>query len=414
MHILFLTHYFPPEVNAPASRTHENAGRWVKAGHRVTVITCAPNHPRGELYPGYRNLPHQWDELDGIRILRVGTYLTANEGTVRRTLNYVSYLSSSVLFARLVGEVDVVISTSPQFFCGMAGYWVSLIKRVPWILEIRDLWPESIVAVGALRQPHLIRFLEAVETFLYRKADHIVSVTHSFKDHIAKRGVASRDISVLTNGADLDHFVPAQRENGVRREFGLTGRFVASYIGTHGMAHGLETVLQAADLLRHEEKIVFLLAGDGAERQRLMSIKEQLCLKNVLMLPQQPKAQVPELLAASDVCLVLLKNQPLFETVIPSKIFEAMAMERPVLLGVAGESRRIVEGAGCGVCIEPENAQQLAAAVLALAGDPNRAAALGKQGRRVVSEQYNRDVLAAAYLGVIEGVGRQRSWTRKG
>ena len=407
MHILFLTHYFPPEVNAPASRTHENARRWVKAGHRVTVITCAPNHPRGELYPGYENRLHQWDELDGIRILRVGTYLTANEGTVKRTLNYLSYLCSSVLFARLVRKVDVVISTSPQFFCGMAGFWVSLLKGIPWILEIRDLWPESIVAVGALRQRSLIRTLEALEAFLYYKADHIVSVTHSFKDHIAGRDVAPEDISVLTNGADLDQFVPAEKENGVRREFGLSGRFVASYIGTHGMAHALETVLQAADRLRHEEEIVFLLAGDGAERQRLLGMKAQMNLKNVLMLPQQPKARVPDLLAASDVCLVLLKNQALFETVIPSKIFEAMAMARPLVLGVGGESRRIVEGAGCGVCIEPENAQQLAEAVTTLAGDPTRTETLGRAGRRVVSERYNRDVLAAAYLGVIERVARR-------
>ena len=408
MHILFLTHYFPPEVNAPASRTHENARRWVKAGHRVTVITCAPNHPRGELYPGYENRLHQWDELDGIRILRVGTYLTANEGTVKRTLNYLSYLCSSVLFARLVGNVDVVISTSPQFFCGMAGFWVALFKGVPWILEIRDLWPESIVAVGALRQRSIIRTLEAVEAFLYCKADHIVSVTHSFKDHIAGRDVAPEDISVLTNGADLEHFVPAEKENGVRREFGLTGRFVASYIGTHGMAHGLETVLQAADRLRHEEGIVFLLAGDGAERQRLLGMKAQMNLKNVLMLPQQPKAKVPELLAASDVCLVLLKNQALFETVIPSKIFEAMAMARPLVLGVGGESRKIVEGGGCGVCIEPENAQQLAEAVTILAADPTRTETLGRAGRKFVSERYNRDVLAAEYLAVIVSVVRQR------
>ena len=338
----------------------------------------------------------------------MGTYLTANEGTVKRTLNYLSYLCSSVLFARLVGNVDVVISTSPQFFCGMAGFWVALFKGVPWILEIRDLWPESIVAVGALRQRSIIRTLEAVEAFLYCKADHIVSVTHSFKDHIAGRDVAPEDISVLTNGADLEHFVPAEKENGVRREFGLTGRFVASYIGTHGMAHGLETVLQAADRLRHEEGIVFLLAGDGAERQRLLGMKAQMDLKNVLMLPQQPKAKVPELLAASDVCLVLLKNQALFETVIPSKIFEAMAMARPLVLGVGGESRKIVEGGGCGVCIEPENAQQLAEAVTILAADPTRTETLGRAGRKFVSERYNRDVLAAEYLAVIVSVVRQR------
>ena len=398
MHILFLTHYFPPEVNAPASRTYENAKRWVRAGHRVTVITCAPNHPNGVVYPGYRNRLFQWDRKDDIRILRVKTYLSANKGVKKRILNYVSFLVSAFFFCSLVRRVDVVVSTSPQFFCGMAGYLVSRLKRKPWVLEIRDLWPESIIAVGALTDKKVIRLLEAVETFLYRRADHVVALTRAFKRHIARRGVPDSNISVITNGADLDRFQPGVRDNGFRRDMRLEGKFVAAYVGTHGMAHGLDTVLRAADRLRDRTDIVFLLVGDGAERANLLEQKERLNLDNVIMVGQQPKERMPEIIAAVDACLVLLRDTTLFRTVIPSKIFEAMAMERPIILGVRGESEAIVDACRCGGGIEPENAAQLAAVVCDLADRPEKARSMGAHGRRQVAERYNRDVLADTYL----------------
>jgi len=402
MHILFLTHYFPPEVNAPASRTFENAKRWVRDGHKVTVITCAPNHPDGVLYPGYQNRIRQWEEVAGIRVLRVMTYLSANAGFLKRTLNYLSYMVSATLLSCLVKEVDIVISTSPQFFCGMAGLWVAMSKGRPWMLEIRDLWPESIIAVGAISNRRIIRALESIETFLYRRADHIVSVTQSFSHHIASRGVDPERISVLTNGADLSQYLPLCRENGIRTELNLEGKFVASYIGTHGMAHGLDIVLRAADLLREEKHIVFLLVGSGAERKRLLDERDTMGLENVLMLPQQPKEQMPRILAASDACLVLLKKHDLFKTVIPSKIFEAMAMERPVILGVEGESKGIIERGNCGLCIEPENERQLAEAVLRLSRDPGAGIQMGLNGGRLVRESFNRDALATSYLEVIK------------
>lgn len=401
MHILFLTHYFPPEVNAPASRTHENAKRWVRKGHRVTVLTCAPNHPAGVVYPGYRNRPTQWEEIDGIRVLRVGTVLSANKGFGKRTLNYVSYMASAIFFSPLVNGVDIVVSTSPQFFCGLAGFFVSAGKRAPWVVEIRDLWPESIVAVGAVRNRGVIRFLESVETFMYRKADRVVALTNAFKRHIAGRGVPPERIEVVKNGADLDRFRPMPRENAFRATHGLTGKFVASYIGTHGMAHGLDTIFRAAERLRSDGRIVFLLVGDGAERENLLKEKERLGLANILMLPQQPKERMPEILAASDASLVLLKKADLFKTVIPSKLFEAMAMERPIVLGVEGESREIVKEGECGLCIEPENETALAGALARLADDPGLAHRLGENGRRFVVRDYDRDALAGRYLSLL-------------
>jgi len=401
MHILFLTHYFPPEVNAPASRTYENARQWVLAGHRVTVLTGAPNHPNGIVYPGYENRWFQWDEKDGIRVLRVKTFMGPNKGFAKRIANYVSYLFSAVFFCGLVKKVDVVVSTSPQFFCGLAGFFVSRLRRARWVLEVRDLWPESIIAVGALRQKQIIRVLEGIETFMYRSADHIVSVTNSFKKHIMARGVQEAKLSVVTNGADLDNFKPLPRQNEISTEYGLDDKFVASFIGTHGMAHGLTTVLRAADKLRGNDKIVFLLVGDGAEKENLTRQAREMDLPNVIMVGQQPKNLMASFLAASDACMVLLKKDDLFKTVIPSKIFEAMAMERPIIMGVQGESLAIVEAAGCGVAIEPENENDLVGAVLQLCEDRALSERLGKRGRRFVEKNYSREVLAANYLQVL-------------
>jgi glycosyltransferase involved in cell wall biosynthesis len=407
MHILFLCHYFPPEVNAPASRTYENAKRWVRAGHKVTVLTCHPSHPGGVVYPGFKNSVHAWEEKDGIRVLRVGTYLSANKGFVKRTANYVSFMLSAMAQCWRVKGVDLVVSTSPQFFCGMGGYFVSRFKGCPWVLEIRDLWPESIIAVGAISNRRVIKALEGIESFLYRKADHIISLTNAFKRHIMGRGIVGGKISVVTNGADLERYAPGERMNAARRELGLgEDVFLASYIGTHGMAHGLHTILKAAKRLENEPDIRFLLVGDGAEREKLLREKEALGLTNVIMLGQQPKERMPEFLAASDACLVLLIKSELFKTVLPSKIFEAMAMKRPIILGVEGESRELVEEGGCGLCIEPENDQELAEAVLRLAREPELGATLGERGADFVARRFDREVLAMEYLGVLEGVAR--------
>lgn len=404
MHILFLTHYFPPEVNAPASRTYENTKRWVRAGHKVTVITCAPNHPNGIIYPGYKNKWLQWDEKDGVRVLRVKTHLSANKGVANRSLNYFSYLLSAVAFCRLVNNVDLVVSTSPQFFCGLSGYFVSRLLGCPWVVEIRDLWPESIHAVGAVSGRGLIGFLERIELFLYQKPHHIVALTPAFKRHMVKKGIAPEKVSIITNGADLEQFHPLNKENSFRTQYHFNDKFIASYVGTHGMAHALETVLKAAKLLEKEPRIQFLLVGDGAERENLLKQKEKMGLKNVLMLPQQKKELVPEILAASDACMVLLRETELFKTVIPSKIFEAMAMERPIILGVDGESRKIVEDSGSGVFIEPESAEQLEDVVLKMSRDTAWAEGIGRTGGEFLRKHYSRDQLATKYLDVLKNV----------
>lgn len=404
MHIVFLCHYFPPEVNAPASRTYENAKRWVGQGHDVTVITCVPNHPKGVVYEGYKNRLWQWDQKDGIRILRIKTFIGPNKGFFKRISNYLSYMLSASLMCRLVQNVDIVVSTSPQFFCGLAGFFVSKQHRCPWVLEIRDLWPESIIAVGAIKNRSIINVFEKIETFMYRQADHVVPVTKAFKQHIMARGIPFSKITVVTNGADLQQFKVVSGENETAEKYQLKDRFVASFIGTHGMAHALDTVLRAAELVKDQKDILFLLVGDGAEREKLLKEKEERKLDNVLMLGQQEKRLMPYFLSASDACMVLLRKYELFKTVIPSKIFETMAMERPIIHGVEGESKEIIEQAGCGICIEPENETALVDAVMALKNDAGLAREMAINGKAYVKAHYNRDTLALDYLEILKQV----------
>jgi len=401
MNILFLTHYFPPEVNAPATRTYEHCKHWVNNGYEVTVITCAPNHPKGSVYPGYRNKLFQREVVDGIKVIRLWTYVTANEGFVKRTLNYLSYMFAVIIAIPFFPKVDIVISTSPQFFCGLSGYFVKFFKSIPWVLEIRDLWPESILAVGAIKNKTIINTLKYIEKKAYLKSDHIVPVTDAFKTYIAQKGIDKNKITVIKNGVDLSFYRP--EDVAITDEFGfdLKNQFVASYFGTHGMAHHLETVLESAYILREREDIVFLLVGGGSERNNLLKIKENQKLTNVIMLDQQKKDKMPLLWALSDASMVLLKKSDLFKTVIPSKIFESMAMRIPIILGVEGEVKSMIEQAQSGITIEPENAEELASAILKLADDTVLHTDLGDNGRRYVTDYFDRKILAGRYEEVM-------------
>ncbi|MCG8672705.1 MAG: glycosyltransferase family 4 protein [Pseudomonadales bacterium] len=414
MNIIFLSHYFPPEVNAPASRTYEHCKEWAKQGHNVTVITCFPNHPNGVIYKGYKNRLFQRENIDGINVIRIWSYLAANEGFSQRILNYLSFMLMSILLCFKTPKADVVASTSPQFFCGMAGYFVSKLKAAKWVLEIRDLWPESIVAVGAMKKGFVIRLLYWLELFCYRKAHTIVSVTDSFKDYMINKGIDSEKIHVIKNGVSLDLYdlgesqERAEQVAAFRKEHELEGKFVASYVGTHGMAHHLETILKAAQRTATHENIVYLLVGDGAERERLCSLREEYGVThNVRMIKQLPKSMMPIVLMATDVSLVHLKKSPTFKTVIPSKIFESLAMKRPILLGVEGESAALIEKSKGGICFEPESDESLADALLELSSKPEKMIQMREAGRRFVVENYNRVDLAKDYTQLFSALINQ-------
>ena len=399
---LFFSHYFPPEVNAPAARTFEHCVRWAKAGHDVTVVTCAPNCPDGVVFEGYRNrLRRQVSDIEGVRVVRVWTLMAANAGTVRRILNYLSYMFAAVLVSLRLPRPDVVIATSPQFFCGWAGRFVSRLKRVPFVLEIRDIWPESIAATGAIRNSTLLRFLEWLERRLHRAADRIVTVGKGYREQIIKKSGDGKTVSVISNGVDLDRFQPSAPDARFLHQWNLEGRFVCAYVGTIGMAHGLEVVLDAAELLKQRGRsgVRFCLVGDGALRARLESRAKQTKLNDmVLFTGRQSREEIPYILASADACLIHLKNCVLFGTVIPSKLFETMAMSRPIIMGVKGEAREIVMRAGAGIEMEPESAASLADAVERLMDDPELSARLSRSARAFVAEHYDRDVLADRLL----------------
>lgn len=408
MRILFFSHYFPPEVNAPASRTFEHCRKWVEQGHDVTVITCAPNHPRGEVYPGFKNALVSKETVDGVDVIRLWTYITANEGFLKRTLGYISYMVAATVYTPFMPKSDILISTSPQFFNGLAGYLSSKMKRIPWVLEIRDLWPESIVAVGAIKNQKIVSTLEWLEMFAYKKCSHIVPVTDAFKRYMVDKGIDGEKITVIKNGVDLSFYKSEKsavvEQSSVESIEALQGKFVAAYVGTHGMAHHLETILEAAELLKAEKNIVFLLVGEGAERARLLELKQEKQLDNVIMQGQLPKAAMPRVWEIADLSLVLLRKQDLFKTVIPSKIFESMAMRKPIILGVEGESQAIIEEAGAGFAIEPENAQQLAEKVQLFYNDKALYESVADKGRDFVAKNYDRKTLASRYLDVMENV----------
>ena len=406
MHILFLTDNFAPETNAPASRTHEHTKRWAAAGHRVTVVTTAPNFPAGKIFEGYRNRVWQREWIDGVEVIRLWTYISANEGFLRRTLDYVSFMVSAILATPFLPRPDVIVSTSPQFFTPCAAYVVSRLKRRPWVFELRDLWPDSIVAVGAMNETTLIRALRKLEYFLYRKATRIVSVTQSFREILSKNGIDPGKIEVVPNGADLEAYRPGERSEMLAEKFGCKGKFVAAYVGTIGLAHGLGTLLDAAEQLRERDDIAFVLVGAGAEEKALMAEAGRRGLDNVHFAGSVSKAEVREYWRFCDVALVLLRDSPLFRHVLPSKMFEAMSTERPIILGVKGESEAVLKEANAGIAIPPEDSRALAAAILQLATDREQRIAMGKTGREFVTSRYNRDVLANRMLAVLEQAAR--------
>jgi glycosyltransferase involved in cell wall biosynthesis len=400
VHLLFLTDNFPPEVNAPASRTFEHCREWVRKGHRVTVITCAPNFPKGKVFDGYQNKAFQTETIEGIKVIRVWSYITANEGFVRRILDYLSFMASAIVASPRVHDVDLVIGTSPQFFTAVAAYVVSRMKRIPYVFELRDLWPESIKAVGAMKDSFAIRMLERLEMFLYRKAARIVSVTESFKQVLMRRGIEGTKIEVVTNGVDVSQFKPRPKDPELTRKLGLEGKFVAGYIGTHGMAHALETLLKAADRLRGQD-FAFIFLGDGARKQALREMADQMKLDNVVFIDSVPKADVPKYWSLLDVSIIHLRKTELFTTVIPSKMFECMGMGIPVLHGVEGESADIVRREQVGIPFEPEGVDQLCEALRSLKSDPARLARFREQCLRAAGN-YDRTYLALRMLKVLE------------
>jgi len=408
MKILYVSQYFPPEMGAPAARVSELARHWVKAGHQVTVLTGFPNHPTGVVPSEYRAKLRRLvcrEQKDGINIVRTWLFPCPNRKAHERLLNYLSFVVSSCITGIFLSRPDVVIATSPQLFVGLAGRWLGSIKRTPFILEIRDLWPESITASGMGSDADLsIRLLRGLSAFLYRTCNHLVVVTPAFKQElVTKWHVPTEKISLVENGVETDLFTPNGTGVEIKRELDLEGKFVVSYVGTLGLAHGLEALLKAAAQLQTDfPDIRFLLVGEGADKNRLVTLASELKLTNVRFLLQQPRQKIPAIIRASDACLVLLRKAAVFETVIPTKMLEFMACGRPIILGVDGQARQVIETAGAGIFIEPEDSCALVKAVTHLYLDSGLREALGQNGREYIVEHLSRQRTSETYASVLK------------
>lgn len=399
MKILFLTDNFPPEVNAPATRTYDHCREWLKAGAEVTVITCAPNFPKGEVYEGYKNKLYQTEMMDGIKVIRVWSYIVANKFFLKRTLDYISYSVTSFL-AGLFVKADLIVATSPQFFTALSGRTLHFVKRTPWVMEVRDMWPESIKTVGAMNDNAFIRYFEWEEMRCYKSAQKIVMVTDSFKKKLISRGIPAEKISVVKNGVNKDLFAPMPKDEALLDELGLRGKKIVGYIGTHGMAHKLDFIIRQAKEMEEKNDFHFLFLGNGAERENLLKLKEELNCTNVTMLESVSKQEVKRYISILDICLINLRKSELFTTVIPSKIFENAAMAIPVLMGVEGEAQETVESYGAGICFKPEDAEDFKAKLKQLQ-DPEIYESC-KRGCLKLADDFDRKILAKKMYEVLQ------------
>lgn len=365
MHIVFFADNFPPEGNAIASRVFERACYWIKWGHQVTVITSVPNFPEGKVYPGYKNKLYQVELIEGIRVVRVKTYIAQNKGFLLRILDFVSYICPALIAGILQKKPDVIVATTPQFFVGITAWLASFFRGIPFILEVADIWPASIVGVGAMHKSILIRGLEKLELFLYRRATSIIVLTPAFKKNLTSRNIPENKITVVINGVELAKYTPLEKDTllAAKLNIDIEKKFIVGYIGTHGMAHALKNVLQAAESLSNSN-ILLLFVGAGSTRDELIAYATKKQLNNVKFVSAQPKKSISSVWSLCDVALVHLKNDPVFAEVIPSKIFEAMGMGLPILLAAPkGEASEIVTQQKVGIWVPAEEPQALADAI---------------------------------------------------
>jgi glycosyltransferase involved in cell wall biosynthesis len=409
MRTLIVTHYFPPETGAPQARLSGLAATWAADGDKVTVLTGMPNHPTGVLPPQYRRAIRRRERRDGYQVVRTWLYATPNEGIARKTLGHLSFMASSVLIgARACGPADTVVVSSPTFFSIGAAWVLARLKRARFVIEIRDLWPAIFVELGVLTNRRVIWLLERLELAAYAAADQVVVVSEGFREDLIRRGVPPAKVHTIRNGVDTARFTPsAAADPAVRAHLGAgPDDCLVLYAGTHGISQGLPAIADAAAEFSGQP-VRFAFVGDGADKRRLKRRVAELGLRNVVLLPSVPNAEMPRLLAAADVCLVPLRRVPLFATFIPSKMFEYLAAGKAVIGSVTGEAAQILREAGA-VVVPPEDSAALAQAIRALAADPGRRVAMSRAGRAFVERCYDRAALAREYRKVLDQAGEDR------
>lgn len=407
MRILYLSQYFPPEAGATQARALEMARNWVKLGHTVTMLAEIPNHPSGIIPPEYRGKLYERSLLEGIDVIRIWVKASPIKNFRNRMLFYLSYMLNSALAGVFLahGRYDLVYATSPPLFVGASGLFLSWFKRIPFVFEVRDLWPESAVELGELSNPRAIALATRLENACYRRARLIVVVTQGILDRLIGRGIDAAKLILIPNGANVELFQPRETARArLRQELGLEGRFVAIYAGIHGIAQGLETVIEAAALLKDDPTIHFLLVGDGPKKAELINLAQRYNLPNLTFIPEQPRETIVDYLSAADVALIPLRNLDLFKGALPSKIFDAWACELPVIINVEGEATRIILQAQAGISIPPENPQALAEAVRSLSTQKGACREMGKRGREFTLQRFSRQSQAQRLAQSLENL----------
>jgi len=406
MHILLIHQAFTAIDEPGGTRHYELARYLVGRGHQVTVIASPVSYLTGTASSGRIPWLERQDSEPGITVLRAYTYPALHRSFVHRVFSFLSFMFSSFLIGIQVPRVDLVWGTSPPIFQGATAWALARLKRVPFLFEVRDLWPAFAVAVGVLRNPLLIRLSEWLERFLYRRADQVLINSPGFLDHVSQRG--ARRVEIVTNGSDTGMFDPHADGYSFRTSHELEGKFVVLYAGAHGMSNDLIVVLAAAQILKDDPEIVIALLGDGKEKAALIAHAQELGLPNVRFIPPLPKAEMPQALAAADACIAILKPVELYKTVYPNKVFDYMAAGRPVALAIDGVIREVVEKAGAGIPVPPGDPVALAQAIRTLAGDRQAAQAMGMAGRRCVEMEFDRPVLAERLAHILENIEKDR------
>jgi len=403
MNVLYIHQYFQTREHAGGTRSYEFAKYLVGQGHNVTVLSGAMHYSSGTTPEPYKGKVLVKEKVEKIHVVRVGMPFSYKRSFASRILSFLYFMLVSILAGLRVRHVDVVFATSTPLTVGVPGYVLSRVKRVPFVFEVRDLWPASAVAVGALRSRALIRISEWAEAFFYRKARIVIALTRGIYSALCEKGIPVEKVQLITHGADVDLFRPLPKNNAVRTELSLQGKFVATYTGAHGLANGLDVVMEAARLLRHETGIAFLLVGDGAEKGTLVKLAEDYALDNVIFLDPRPKSQIPEVLAAADLCLMILRNLQVFQTACPNKFFDYLAAGRPVLVNFLGEVKEMLEERGAGVFVQPDDPHAMAQAILELEGDPARCAEMGRKARELAMD-FAREKQARKLESVLRSV----------
>ncbi len=407
--IAIYSHYFSPEIGAPSARVYELSQQWLQTGNSVQVVTCMPNHPTGKIAPGYAPKWYQQETLDGVKAHRNWTYITPNKGFFKKTVGHISLALSSWINLRRLSRLDVVIGTSPTPFAAFAGLIAAKQRNVPFVMEVRDLWPAIFAELGVIKNKRILRMLELGEMWLYRQATQIVTVTEAFRQDLIRRDIPAEKITTITNGADISFWQPLPKPADLAKELKLEGKFVVVYIGAHGVSHALERVIDAASLVADNESIHFLFVGAGSRKTVIQKYAVEQGLSNVTFLAPTDKQCVKKLYALADVCLVPLRDISLFDGFIPSKMFEIMAMAKPTVASLRGEAAEIFEQAQSAEIVAPEDSVGIADAILKLQSAPGHTEQLAENGRAFVAANYSRKLLAERYLTVLRNAIRDHN-----